>query len=91
MSFIEEATLTSQGQISIPKKIREKLHLAKGDKLAFFEDDKGRIYIQELENPVPVSRDQWDAFLARTEKEPVTRVKGKKAALAHLDQLGSKI
>ena len=87
MLKIDEATLTSQGQISIPKKVRQKLHLQKGNKVVFLEDDNGRIVIEEAEAPVEFTRKQWDDFLAKTKKEPVTRVKGKKQALRHLDRL----
>lgn len=87
MLRLDEATLTSQGQISIPKKVREKLHLQRGDRIVFLEDGVGRIVIQEVERPFEFTPDEWDEFLAKTKKEPVTRVKGKKAALRHLDQL----
>lgn len=90
MNPIEASTLTSQGQISIPKKIREKLHLEKGDRVVFLEDEEGRIFIQELEMPVSLSAGEWDLFLKKTQSEPKTRVKGKKAALAHLERLESK-
>ena len=87
MLKIDEATLTSQGQISIPKKVREKLHLERGDHVVFLEDGVGRIVIQEVERPFEYTPEEWDEFLARTKKEPVTRLKGKKAALRHLDRL----
>ena len=87
MVRLDEATLTSQGQISIPKKVRERLNLQKGDKVIFLEDEEGRILIQELEAPIEFTREQSKEFLARCQKETVTRVRGKKAALRHLDRL----
>ncbi|MFO7818113.1 MAG: AbrB/MazE/SpoVT family DNA-binding domain-containing protein [Thermodesulfobacteriota bacterium] len=36
-----QATLTSKGQVTLPKKIREKLGLSAGDQIEFFlEDDQ---------------------------------------------------
>ena len=76
-------------KISIPKKIREKLHLQKGDRIVFLEDGMGRIIIEEADAPFEFTPSEWDEFLAKTKKERVTRVKGKKAALNHLDRLMS--
>ena len=90
MVKLDEVRLTQQGQISIPKKIRERLHLEAGDKIVFLEDDKGHILIQEAEAPFNLTPSEWRAFLEKTGKEPVTRVKGKAEALKHLDQLKNK-
>ncbi len=85
-----EATITSQGQISIPKRVREKLHVKKGDKIAFYEDEKGRVLVKEVESPVSFSAQDWEAFLEKADKEPATRVRGKTEALKHLDRLAKK-
>ena len=37
------STITSKGQITIPKKIREQLHLRTGDKLDFRVEDDGSL------------------------------------------------
>jgi AbrB family looped-hinge helix DNA binding protein len=37
------STITSKGQVTIPKAIRERLGLAVGDTLEFTVDDEGRI------------------------------------------------
>ena len=37
------STLTSKGQVTIPKQIRNRLHLKAGDRLLFTVDDKGDI------------------------------------------------
>lgn len=87
MIKIDEATITAQGQISIPKKVRERLGLDKGNKVVFLEDEEGRIILQESEAPIDFTRKQWGEFLAKCQKEPVTPVKGKQAALRHLDRL----
>ena len=41
------ATLTSKGQITIPKEIREKLGLKKGDKLVLLEKD-GNVILRKV-------------------------------------------
>lgn len=40
------STLTSKGQVTIPKAIRERLGLAKGDILEFAVDDSGQVVIR---------------------------------------------
>ena len=87
MVKLADATMTNQGQISIPKKIRERLHLQKGAKIVFLEDEKGDVIVREAEAPVEFTPEEWRKFLSRTETEPVTRAKNRKEALRHLDQL----
>lgn len=90
MVKLGDARLTSQGQISIPKKIRERLHLQKGGKIVFLEDSQGRVVIQEAETPIEFTKEQWAEFLQKSLKEPVRRFRGRRAALKHLDQLMNK-
>ena len=90
MTKLDQATLTAQGQISIPKKVREELHLHKGDRILFMQDSKGHIFIEPSEEALELTRDEWDLFLKKTEKETVTRVHGKSQALGHLDRLMKK-
>ncbi|MEX0845605.1 MAG: AbrB/MazE/SpoVT family DNA-binding domain-containing protein [Balneolaceae bacterium] len=40
-----KATITSKGQVTIPKKIREKLGLKPGDKLNFEVNEKGNLEV----------------------------------------------
>ncbi|MDY7013077.1 MAG: type II toxin-antitoxin system PrlF family antitoxin, partial [Cyanobacteriota bacterium] len=42
------ATLTSKGQTTIPKAIREKLNLRPGDRILFALETNGRVYIERL-------------------------------------------
>lgn len=90
MVRIANATITSQGQVSIPKSIRDRLHLQKGSRIVFLEDGRGNIVIQEAEAPVDFTPDEWRRFLAKTESEPVTRLKTRRDALRHLDSLTEK-
>jgi AbrB family looped-hinge helix DNA binding protein len=40
------ATLTSKGQVTIPKEIREKLRLKTGDRVLFWVDDEGGVRLR---------------------------------------------
>ena len=84
------ATVTSQGQISIPKKVRDRLNLQRGSKVVFLEDNAGNVIVQEAETPVEFTQEEWQKFLAKTQAEPATRVKTRKEALRHLDGLAEK-
>lgn len=39
------STITSKGQLTLPKKIREKLNVHSGDKVEFLIDDNDKIFI----------------------------------------------
>ena len=70
-----QATITSKGQVTLPKPIREKLHLRPGDKIDFVLDGDGlRVTpvtapVTELKGmvpkpAVPVSLQEMDAAIA---------------------------
>lgn len=40
------ATLTSKGQVTIPKEIREKLRLKTGDRVLFWVDEEGGVHLR---------------------------------------------
>ncbi len=40
------STLTSKGQITVPKEVRERLGLQEGDLLAFRFDESGRLVVE---------------------------------------------
>ena len=42
------STLTSKGQITIPKEVRDQLHLKTGSRLEFFVEPSGRVILQAL-------------------------------------------
>lgn len=48
------ATISSKGQITIPKVIREKHHLDPGDKVEFLEDDQGVVTIWPVTQSVTI-------------------------------------
>jgi AbrB family looped-hinge helix DNA binding protein len=72
------ATITSKGQVTIPKAIRERLKVEAGDLIDFVTDEAGRVVLQpgasELtdlrgmlrkEGRLPVSLAEMDAAIAR--------------------------
>ena len=46
---MEVATLSSKGQITIPKSVREALGLKYGDKVVIQQEENGRFYIDNAE------------------------------------------
>ena len=70
-----QATITSKGQVTLPKPIRDKLHLRPGDKIDFVLDDDG-LRVTPVTAPVtelkgmlpkpaaPVSLEEMDAAIA---------------------------
>ena len=52
MAVSENATLTSKGQVTIPKRIREKLGLEAGTEVEFILDDDGSLRVRPKEPPM---------------------------------------
>jgi antitoxin PrlF len=46
------ATVTSKGQITLPKEVREYLHLAEGDRVEFVIEGKGMVQVRPLAGSV---------------------------------------
>jgi AbrB family looped-hinge helix DNA binding protein len=68
------ATVTSKGQITIPREIRERLHIKTGDRLDFRVEADGAVRI------VPVARKVADVFgaFARKSRKPLSTSEIKK-------------
>jgi len=49
---MSESILTSKGQITIPKEVRERLHLEPGDKLYFDVTDQGVVMLVAHNEPL---------------------------------------
>jgi antitoxin PrlF len=63
-----EATLTTKGQVTVPKAVREHLKLETGSRLDFVIEDDGRVILR------PVTRHVRDlaGFLQRPRRRPVS-------------------
>jgi AbrB family looped-hinge helix DNA binding protein len=50
---VPRTTLTSKGQVTIPKEIRQRLGLRQGDQLSFHFDEAGRLTVEPVSlNPL---------------------------------------
>jgi antitoxin PrlF len=61
-------TLTSKGQVTIPKRIRETLGLGPGSQVEFDVDEQGRIIIRKASGKAkerPRGRDRFDRVRGR--------------------------
>jgi antitoxin PrlF len=72
------STMTSKGQITIPKPARDALHLHPGDRVEFVFGDDGRLFLFSATRPLtslkgmlpkparPVSLEEMDAAIAKS-------------------------
>ena len=81
---MSRATLTSKGQITLPKALRERLRLEKGDRIDFKVDDRGRLIgipmrrrqrgisagaLRHLAKKRPVSLEEMDEAIRQRDRE----------------------
>ncbi len=45
-------TITSKGQITLPKEVREHLHVHEGDRLEFMIDDQGKVEMRPISRSI---------------------------------------
>lgn len=62
------STVTSKGQITVPKEIREYLRLKPGDRIDFVKDRSGRISIKAIDTDIRSLR----GILKGKRKEPLS-------------------
>lgn len=65
----EKATLTSKGQVTIPKEIREYLDLKEGKEIVFIKKGDGVMIRPEVKDPVKELRRLREKLPKLTEKE----------------------
>ena len=81
---MSRVTLTSKGQITLPKALRERLRLEKGDRVDFKVDDRGRLIgipmrrsqgeisagaLRHLAKKRPVSLEEMDEAIRQRDRE----------------------
>lgn len=54
-------TMTVKGQVTIPKKVRDALHLSPGDGVAFDVNGEGQVVVQKAGARPAGKRDRFDA------------------------------
>ena len=57
MSVTSEATVTSKGQVTIPKEIRERLALERGERVSFELTETGTVVLRKVGDPLEELRD----------------------------------
>lgn len=62
------STITSKGQVTIPKRVRDRLHWKSGDRLEFSVDPSGRVIVELATGDIRELR----GLLHRSGREPVT-------------------
>lgn len=55
------AKVTSKGQVTLPKEVRERFGLKPGDEVEFFEDEHGAIRVRRRQDPQRFER--WRGYL----------------------------
>jgi len=80
------STVTQKGQVTIPKYVRDSLHLITGDKVEFVHNDRGEVVIKPLTRKVsevagilskykksqPVSIEEMDQAIALHVRDSVS-------------------
>jgi len=72
------STITQKGQVTIPKKLRDSLHLNINDKVIFVQRDDSLIIkpvksVQALRGSVPVKKVHTTEDIRETVKQKITR------------------
>ena len=81
------STVSSKGQITVPKQVREFLHIESADKVAFIIDDDGRVILTHAKNAAtalfgmlnkykqakPVSAEDMEAAILRRRAQRVKK------------------
>ena len=64
------ATITSKGQLTLPKEIRERLRIRRGDRVEFRTDSTGRVWVEPATQDLMALRGLFGPVdRARTQEE----------------------
>ncbi len=74
------ATLTSKGQITIPRAVRDKLGLSTGDRIEFVELSSGQIAMQPAVDDVRLLKGMVSKRARPLSVDDMTRIVSKRAA-----------
>jgi len=74
-----ESTLTSKGQITLPKALRDELHLKSGDRIAFERNDDGSYVLR----PKTLTAASLKGFLKDSYKGPPKTLEEIEEAILH--------
>lgn len=67
--------ITSKGQVTIPKRIRERLHVAPGDQVDFVEEDGAVVVRRHFDaEAFDAALDRWTGALANPEGKSVDEI-----------------
>ena len=62
------ATVTSKGQVTVPKTIRDRLRLHAGDRLDFVLQEEGKVILRKASIPIQ----ELEGILHRADRKPVS-------------------
>ena len=65
---MSDAKLTSKGQVTIPKAVRETLNLAPGDRVSFYVQADGDVVLRARNKPI----ERLFGMLHNTKRKPLT-------------------
>jgi len=86
MTVSDDATLTTKGQVTIPKRIREKLGLEAGTEVEFILDDDGSLQVRPKVPPMERLRAIQDRLSAQEIDIDRMRRESKQAWSSHLTE-----
>ena len=66
---VYKTRVRSRGQITLPRQIRERLHLAEGDDLIFYTNESGQLVLQPAPNIDPEQAWFWTERWQKMERE----------------------
>lgn len=85
MAVSDDATLTSKGQVTIPKRIRDELGLEAGTEVEFILDDDGSLRVRPKEPPMERLRTIKEELSTHEVDLDRMRRESKRAWQPHLD------